>query len=90
MEKQEFRTLLEQLRHEIEHADTVDEKGRELLSGLQSDIHELLERSEVPQAQSASSTVLRLEETIAHLEIDHPTLTAALEQLLSALSNAGI
>lgn len=87
MEKQEFRTLVEQLHHEIEHADTVDEKGRELLSILQADIQDLLERS---GSRHTSATIQQLEAAIAHLEVDHPALTNALSQLLSALSNAGI
>jgi hypothetical protein len=46
-----------------------------------------LERTEGPHPPA---TLLRWEETISHLEVDHPTLAAALAQLLSALSNAGI
>jgi len=87
MEKQEFRRLLEQLHHEIEQADSVDEKGRELLNALQVDIHELLERTE---GQHAPPIQQRLEAAIAHLEVEHPALTTALSQLLASLSNAGI
>lgn len=34
MNTPEFRTLLEQLRHELETADQIDDKGRELLRAL--------------------------------------------------------
>jgi len=87
MEKNEFRNLLERLRNEIEHTETVDEKGSQLLKELEADIHQLLERTE---GQHPASTLRRWEETITHLEVDHPALTTALAQLLSALSNAGI
>jgi hypothetical protein len=42
MEENELRNLLEKLHQEIEEADTVDEKGRELLTELQGDISDLL------------------------------------------------
>lgn len=87
MNTPEFRALLEQLRRELETADQVDEKGRELLRALDADIHALLERSE---SASLPATLSRLEETIAHFEVKHPSLTAALSQMFASLSNAGI
>lgn len=87
MNTPEFQTLLEQLRHELEKSDSLDDKGRELLQALDADIHALLERSE--QA-SLPSTLSRLDAAIAHFEVEHPRLTAALSQLFASLSNAGI
>lgn len=83
----ELQTLLEQLHRELETADQVDEKGRELLCALDADIHALLERSE---DVSLSVTLSRLDEAIAHFEVEHPRLTAALSQIFASLSNAGI
>lgn len=83
----EFQTLLEQLRRELETADQVDEKGRELLRALDADIHALLERSE---DASLPATLSRLDEAIAHFELEHPQLTSALSQMFASLSNAGI
>ena len=90
MEENELRKLLEKLHQEIEDADTVDDKGRELLQELQSDIRELLERSSRNSDKPASLMSQRLEDSISHLELTHPTLTATLSQLLAVLSNAGI
>ncbi|RPH60596.1 MAG: DUF4404 family protein [Chloroflexi bacterium] len=90
MEEQELRKLLEQLQGEIEHTKTVDEKGWELLRHLETDIHALLERSRSEAAQPPPSTIQRLEETINHLEVTHPTLTLTLSKMLETLSNAGI
>ncbi len=83
----EFQTLLEQLRRELETAGPIDEKGRELLRALDADIHALLERSE---DASLPSTLSRLDEAIAHFELEHPQLTSALSQMFASLSNAGI
>lgn len=90
MNDQKFRSLLEQLRAELGQTKNVDDKGRALLRQLDADIRELLARSEATPIQAASPTLKRLEETIKHLEITHPTLTMALSELLTALNNAGI
>ena len=80
--------LLEQLHNELDNTDAVDEKGRELLRALNADIEELLERSE--GGQSDESLLERLQESIDHFEVTHPTLTAALSHIMNALNNAGI
>ena len=80
--------LLEQLHTELDGTEAVDEKGRELLRALNADIDELLERSEGDQ--SDDSLLERLQESIDHFEVTHPTLTSALSHIMTALSNAGI
>jgi len=80
--------LLEQLHSELDSTEAVDEKGRELLRALNADIEELLERSE--GGQSDDSLLERLQESIDHFEVTHPTLTSALSHIMTALSNAGI
>jgi hypothetical protein len=90
MENQEFRALLEKLHQEIEGTETVDEKGQQLLGELETDIRDLLERSHGAAAQPAPTMLQSLEDSIAHLEVTHPTLTSTLAQLLAVLSNAGI
>jgi hypothetical protein len=88
MNNQEIDKLLEQLKSEIEGIQPDDEKGQELLRELSVDIRELLERAE--SKQPAASMMQRLETSIDHFEVTHPELTAALSNLLSTLSNAGI
>jgi hypothetical protein len=91
MNDDELRQLLEELHQRIESTDSVDEKGRELLSHLSVDILNLLERTgREPQLGGTSHEVGRLQESIEHFEVSHPTLTAALSQLLNILNNAGI
>jgi Domain of unknown function (DUF4404) len=91
MNDDELRQLLEELHQKIEAMDSVDEKGRELLSHLSVDIRSLLERTgHEPQLRGTSREVGRLQEAIEHFEVSHPNLTAALSQLLNVLNNAGI
>jgi hypothetical protein len=84
------RELLQQLHDEIHNTQTVDEKGRELLQDLDGDIRALLERSEENQTLVHPSIIQRLEMTLDHFEVTHPTLTTLVSKLLDTLSNAGI
>ena len=82
--------LLEELHTELDSTKAVDEKGRELLRALNADIEELLDRSELGQSDDDDSLLERWQEYIDHFEVTHPTLTAALSHLMTALNNAGI
>jgi len=90
MDNNELRTMLEQLHGEIEHTESVDEKGRELLREIGDDIRELLARSADEDAQAQDTLLRRLEDSISYLEVTHPVLTNTLSKLLEGLSNAGI
>ncbi len=91
MNDDELRQLLEELHQRIESTDSVDEKGRELLSHLSVDIRNLLERAgHEEKLRGSPREVGRLQESIQHFEVTHPNLTAALSQLLNILNNAGI
>lgn len=91
MDNQELRDLLYQLHIEIENTQSLDEDGRRLLRYLETDINDLLKRSDNdPQQQVHPSTLHRLEDSIDYFELSHPTLTTQLSKLLSILSNAGI
>ena len=91
MDDEELRKLLEELHQKIEKTDTVDETGRELLSHLSVDIRNLLERTGHEERLRGSEWEIgRIEESVRHFEVSHPSLTAALSQLLNILNNAGI
>lgn len=84
MNNQELDRLLQQLQDEIKNTQAVDEKGVELLRGLDADIHRLLKQSGTqPEAGS-------LQDALTHFEVTHPKLTALIARLLESLSNAGI
>jgi hypothetical protein len=90
MDDHELRTLIERLHTEIQKIHTVDEKGQELLIHLESDIRELLDRTEGEGVHVHLSTIQRLEEGLDHFEATHPGLTTLLSNLLESLSNAGV
>jgi hypothetical protein len=90
MTDEKLRTLLEQLHGELARTESLDEKGRELLRGLSGDIRGLLERSGDTGPRSDESTLRRMQDAIDHFEVTHPTLTQALSEMMTILSNAGI
>jgi hypothetical protein len=90
MDNQGLRTLLEQLHKELEQINSIDEKGLELLSDLETDIHSLLARTGSDIPRPPLSSVQRIEESIDYFESTHPTLSATLIKLLAVLGNAGI
>ena len=90
MENEELRKLLQQLHDEIKKTQTVDEKGTELLTDLDGDIHALLERSEDNISPIQPSITQRLDAALLHFEVTHPSLTVMISKLLDTLSNAGI
>lgn len=90
MENEELRKLLQQLHDEIKNTRTVDEKGTELLTDLDEDIHALLERSDDNSSPIHPSIIQRLDAVLLHFEVTHPDLTVMISKLLDTLSNAGI
>jgi hypothetical protein len=91
MNDDELRQLLEELHTKIENTDSVDEKGSELLSHVNADIHSLLQRTGHERSLRESSLHSgSWEDSIRHFEVTHPNLTAAISHLLDILNNAGI
>ena len=88
MTEKNLRTLLEGLRDELQHIESMDETGSALLRDLDADIHNLLERS--GEADADDSVLERFQSAMDHFEITHPKLTMALSEMMTALSNAGI
>ena len=90
MEDPKLREQLEQLQAEIRQTKSVDEEGKSLLRNLDADIHDLLSRSGEETGGVQTSFVQRLQESLKHFEVSHPTLTTLISDLLDTLSNAGI
>jgi hypothetical protein len=90
MADEEIRQKLEQLHDEIQNIDHVDEQGREILQDVDVHIRDLLARSRKTDLKPKPGLTSGLEDAIRHFEVTHPTLTEALSDLLTALSNAGI
>ena len=90
MNDQELCQLLEKLHSEIESTKSVDEKERELLRDLETDIRALLKRCEAESIHTRPLTIRRLEDAIEYMAVNHPTLTAMLSNMSTILSNAGV
>lgn len=86
MENKELEKLLDTLRRELQNAGDVDEKGAELLRGLDADIHHLLADAD----PSPASMLGRWNDSLDHFKVTHPALTRLLSDLMTSLSNAGI
>ena len=82
--------LLEQLHEELENMEVVDEKGRDLLRSLDADIQKILGHPNGTKTASDDSMLQRLQDAVDHFEVTHPALTAAISEITTILSNAGI
>jgi hypothetical protein len=87
MTEQNLRDLLEKLHDELQRVESVDDKGRDLLRGIDVEIRGLLDRSGESAGTSLSES---LQSALDHFEITHPNLTMAISEMLNALNNAGI
>lgn len=90
MADEELRRKLEHVHDEIANIDHVDEKGRAILRDVDGHVQNLLKQPEQETPEPKPAMRRGLETAIRHFEVTHPTLTAALSDLLTALSNAGI
>lgn len=89
MREQHLRQMLEQLHTELQRADTIDDRSRELLRSLIGDIEDLLERKQ-KQGTQPESIIERLREAVRAFEKTHPTLTDAIGGVADALARMGI
>ena len=89
MGEQHLRHMLEQLHTELQRADTIDDRSRELLGSVLTDIEDLLARKQKPGAQP-EPIIERLREAVRAFESTHPTLTHAIAAVTDALANIGI
>ena len=89
MQEQHLRQMLEQLHTELQRADTIDDRSRELLRGVLGDIEDLLERKQKRGTQP-ESIIARLRKAVRAFETTHPTLTDAIGRVADALAGMGI
>ena len=88
MREQHLRQMLEQLHAELQRADIVDDRSRELLRSLVGDIEGLLDREQ--KGAQPESIIERLREAVRGFEKTHPTLTEAIGAVADALASMGI
>jgi hypothetical protein len=88
MPEQNLHQMLEQLHTELQNADALDDRSRDLLRSVLGDIEDLLERKK--KGTQPGSIVERLREAVIGFEKTHPTLTDAIGRLADALAGIGI
>jgi hypothetical protein len=89
MREQHLRQMLEQLHTELQRADTIDDRSRELLRSVLGDIEDLLERKQKRGTQP-ESIIQQLREVVRAFETTHPSLTSAIGRVAEALAGLGI
>jgi hypothetical protein len=86
MNKEELRRSLDRLRGELQRADFRDAADRRQLELLVAE----LEHQTGTSGGGTPALVDKLAENVRRFEVEHPTLTASLSQLMSALSSMGV
>lgn len=86
--EEELRQAINQIQKELQQTQPVDDKTRELLEILRTDIGALLEPPEQHTAEHYESISERLEDAIEHFEVTHPILTTIMSRLITALNSA--
>ena len=91
MADQSLRDLLLRLRQELEKLDggkDLDPESRALIFALEKQIHN---RLKLPLDELEDDTLLeRLQEAVVELGTSHSTLTAAINHVVTALTNMGL
>ena len=90
MDKQQFDVALQQLHHELQQIESVDETERQLLRQLMSDIRKLTRSENSDQLRAPEGLVEELTEGIERFEASHPQATMLMGQVIDALAKMGI
>jgi tetrahydromethanopterin S-methyltransferase subunit A len=88
MEQQKLRDLLENLHHELEQVESVDETTVAVLSSLREDIRKLVDDKDA--IHESEPLVVRFNEAIDHFEADHPKLSMTIQHVLDSLARMGL
>jgi hypothetical protein len=90
MAENDLHDLLEKLHSQIEHTQTLGPEDLRKLRDLEADIRALLERAQNQKLEPQPPLLEQLEAGVSTFEVTHPTLAAALSEMMAILSNAGI
>lgn len=89
MDHQQLRSDLRKLHGELRAITSVDEEELEMLRLLDSDIEELLTRSDDNLKPDPDSRQ-RLSQALAQVEVSHPRVTLVMRQMVDSLAYLGI
>ncbi len=90
MQKHELQETLAKLHGELSDQEKIDDATRQLLKKFADDINRLLDDDDVSAADDVDPPSEQVQDLVLKFEADHPKLTAALNQVASALANMGI
>ncbi len=90
MQKHELQETLAKLHGELSDQEKIDDATRQLLKKFADDINRLLDDDDVAAADDVDPPSEQVQDLVLKFEADHPQLTAALNQVASALANMGI
>ena len=90
MQKHELQETLAKLHGELSDQEKIDDSTRQLLKKFADDINRLLDDAQTTSADDVEPLSEQVQDLVLKFETDHPQLTAALNQVASALANMGI
>jgi hypothetical protein len=90
MDRQQLHDRLEQLHGELQEIESVDERERQLLRTLMSDIKKLTEAAASDHPDVSDRLGEGLKEGIELFEASHPRATMLMGQVIDALAKMGI
>lgn len=90
MDKQQILSVLEKLQTELSSVQEVDVDKQQKLQTIATDIQQLLTQEEDPSSAQVDPVHERIQDLLLQFESEHPSLTAALNQVAAGLSNLGI
>jgi hypothetical protein len=89
MLKKELQESLAKLHGELSDQEQLDDSTRQLLKKFADDINRLLDDDDESAADEIDPPSEQVQDLVLKFEADHPQLTAALNQVASALANMG-
>ena len=90
MDKQQILSVLEKLQTELSSVQEVDVDKQQKLQTIATDIQQLLTQEEDPSSEQVDPVHASIQDLLLQFESEHPSLTAALNQVAAGLSNLGI
>jgi len=90
MKERQLHKTIEELRDELEKAQSAEDHVREHIQRLLKEIDALIEEPGKVPTHQYQQFLERLKESVQHFEASHLSLTLAVGRVIDALSNMGI
>ncbi|HCX86768.1 MAG TPA: DUF4404 domain-containing protein [Gammaproteobacteria bacterium] len=87
MAEKSLKTLVDQLRAEVAQLPASDQSARDRLNALIADLEAQLA---TPDAQGHDTLIRNVQDSIRHMEVEHPRATGVLNHIMMTLGNMGI